>query len=121
MLIIFASLVLSMTTRYRSADGIERQQMKWFFLSLGIAAMALAIMSSEVVILNRPDNSTVSRSMFARGAVVPIAIGIAILRYGLFEIDRIISRTLGLCPGHRHAGRGLRRPRSSGSRRCWRR
>ena len=93
-LIVFSSLVISMVTRYRSAGHVERQQMKWFVLSLGVSAIGLAIVTTEVVILNHPDETTGLTVYVYAGAVVPVAIGIAILRHGLYDIDRIISRTI---------------------------
>ena len=93
-LILFPSLVISMVTRYRSAGHVERQQMKWFVLSLGISAIGLAFVSTEVVLLNHPDETTGLNVYIYAGAVVPVAIGIAILRNGLYDIDRIISRTI---------------------------
>jgi hypothetical protein len=93
-LIIFVSLGLSMVTRYRSAGRVERQQMKWFVLALGLSSIGLAMVTTEVVILGRPDNPTGLAAYVYLGALIPIAIGIAILRYRLYDIDRIISRTL---------------------------
>ena len=92
--IIFVSLVISMVSRYRSAGPIERQQLKWFVLALGVSAIGLGIASSEAIFNDRPENAIgLSVYVFA-GAVVPVAIGIAILRYRLYAIDRIISRTI---------------------------
>jgi hypothetical protein len=93
-LVIFASLVISMVTRYRSSGPVERQQMKWFVLSLGISSIGLAIVTTEVVILNHPDDTSGLAVYVFAGALVPVAIGIAILRNGLYDIDRIISRTI---------------------------
>jgi hypothetical protein len=93
-LISFAGLVLSMVTRYRSAGHVERQQMKWFVLALSLSSIGLGIVSTEVVLLDRPDSTTGLIAFIFLGALVPVAIGIAILRHGLYDIDRIISRTL---------------------------
>jgi hypothetical protein len=93
-LLVFVSLVISMVTRYRSAGHIERQQMKWFVVSLGISAIGLGVVTTEVVILDRPEETLGLTVYVYAGAVVPVAIGIAILRHGLYDIDRIISRTL---------------------------
>lgn len=92
--IIFASLAVSMVARYRSAGLVERHQLKWFVLALGISAIGLGIIAAEAMVINRPtDPIGLTINVFA-GTVVPIAIGIAILRYRLYEIDRIISRTI---------------------------
>jgi hypothetical protein len=93
-LVVFASLGLSMVTRYRSAGRIERQQLKWFVLASGLSAIALGIVTWEGIIMNRPDNTIGLTVYVFAGAVAPVAIGIAILRYHLFDIDRIISRTI---------------------------
>jgi len=92
--IIFASLVVSMASRYRSAGPIERQQLKWFVLALGVSAIGLGIASSEAIFNDRPENAIGLTLYVFAGAVVPVAIGIAILRYRLYAIDRIISRTI---------------------------
>ena len=93
-LVVFASLGLSMVSRYRSAGRVERQQLKWFVLASGLSAIALGIVSWEGIIMNRPDNTIGLTVYVFAGAVAPVAIGIAILRYHLFDIDRIVSRTL---------------------------
>ncbi len=93
-LIVLVGLGTSMVSRYRSSVRIERQQLKWFVLALGLSTIALGIMFLDTVILNRPaDGIGLAVYVFA-GALVPLAIGITILRYHLYDIDRIISRTL---------------------------
>jgi hypothetical protein len=77
--------------RFRRSRGVERQQLKWF------AAAIVAFM--VFLLLGNADGAT-QPTMFDVLAVwslslPPIAIGIAVLRYRLFEIDRIISRTIG--------------------------
>lgn len=94
-LIILAGLGISMVSRYRAAGQIERQQLKWFILALGLSAIGLGILLAESSVINRPANAVGLTVYVFAGAVVPVAIGIAILRYRLYEIDRIISRTIG--------------------------
>ncbi len=93
-LIVFVALGISMVTRYRTAGRIERVQMKWFVLALGISATALGAATMESVFMDGPvSGNSLTVYVFA-GALVPVAIGIAILRYHLYDIDRIISRSI---------------------------
>jgi hypothetical protein len=78
-----ASLVL----RFRRARGEERQQLKWFAY-----AAALLVTSNLVGSLLLPGGSDLAAAFTI--ALLPIAAGIAILRYRLYDIDRLISRTL---------------------------
>jgi hypothetical protein len=85
-----ASLVL----RFRRARGEERQQLKWFAY-----AAALLVTSNLVGSLLLPGGSDLGAAFTI--ALLPIAAGIAILRYRLYDIDRLINRTLvyGLLTG----------------------
>ena len=79
--------VLSLAFRYRRASTAERAQLKWLvYAGALVVAAALAGMSAA----NNLQNAMISGSL----ALVPVAIGIAVLRYRLYDIDRIISRTL---------------------------
>jgi hypothetical protein len=93
--IVIVTLGASMVSRYRSAGHIERQQMKWFVLSLGLAAITLGAATWESVFMDGPVSGNVLTAYAFAGALVPVAIGIAILRYRLYDIDRLISRSLG--------------------------
>ena len=78
----FTSLIL----RFRRSRGEERQQLKWFTYA---AALVPFVALGEVL----PE--AVANLLFAAlTAFLPIAAGIAILRYRLYEIDRLINRTL---------------------------
>ena len=82
--------------RFRRAVGIERQQLKWFG-SVGIATGLMLI-----PLLVDPFESDLLWILFIAGlALMPIAIGVAILRYRLYDIDRLVSRTIayGLLTG----------------------
>ena len=80
-----------MFVRYRQAGTVERQQLKWFGLVAGVAVVTFVI--------SIPNNGPISDAAWALGLamlpLLPIAIGIAILRYHLWDIDRIVSRTVG--------------------------
>jgi hypothetical protein len=80
--------VASLAFRYRRAGIAERAQLKWLVYA------AAAIVVAELV--SAPIKSTNLQNAISSGALalVPLAIGIAILRYRLYDIDRIISRTL---------------------------
>ena len=86
-------LALSILTRYRMSDTVERQQLKWFVLALLVTVGGIAAAAVGALISKQPSEAGVAVFGFA-GALIPVAIGIAILRYRLYDIDRLISRTL---------------------------
>jgi len=87
-------LGLSLASRYRMADAIGRQQLKWFVLALLVAIAGIAVAAVGAVVSEQPPEAGLVMFGFT-GAFVPVAIGIAILRHGLYDIDRLISRSLG--------------------------
>jgi 4-amino-4-deoxy-L-arabinose transferase-like glycosyltransferase len=73
----------ALAVRFHRAGGIERQQLKWLLFAAAITVMVISL--GEVV----------SRLwLLPLVPAVPVAAGVAILRYRLYDIDRIISRTL---------------------------
>jgi hypothetical protein len=84
----------SIVSRYRMSDGVGRQQLKWFILALLVALSGVALAAFGGLISGK-EPPEVGLAVFGfAGALVPVAIGIAILRYRLYDIDRLISRTL---------------------------
>ncbi len=83
-------VLLSLVLRYRRGSTTERQQLKWFAAAVVLtgACVALALLPLGPL----PIDFWVAWIMAL--PLIPIAIGIAILRYRLYEIDRIISRTI---------------------------
>src|SRR6266487_2669563 len=85
----------------RVYDAVQRQQVKWFmfalFAGLSLVVVGNGILGGLVAPLNAPDswyqllNGTFTAFLFIS---LPLAIGIAILRYRLWDIDVIINRTL---------------------------
>jgi hypothetical protein len=81
----------SLVARFRRASGVERQQLRWVALAAallvaaaGVALVGLAVGATEVV----------TWAIVAWVAGLPIALGAAVLRYRLYDLDRIISRTV---------------------------
>ena len=92
---LIVAAVLSVFVRLRGSVGIERQQLKWF--AYAVAAFAVGIVLVSVIeAVDTPswfERAGVAFFTLA-GVAYPVAIGIAILRYRLYDIDLIINRTL---------------------------
>ena len=89
------ALVAAVVARYRAAGRIERQQLKWFVFAIVAALAGMAVLTLAVWAADGPVNETGVVVFGLAASCAPIAIGIAILRYRLYEIDRIVSRTIG--------------------------
>lgn len=86
--VLFAALAL-LIVHWRRSWGIERAQFRWLFLGALIYAMVLT--TSQLPL---PNASIGLLVWIPSGLAIPASIGVAITRYRLFEIDRIVSRTL---------------------------
>jgi hypothetical protein len=80
--------LVSLVLRFRRSRGVERQQLKWFTY-----AAALAILF-EVVPTPQLEGEVHDVLFGLTFAFIPVAAGTAILRYRLYDIDRLIHRTL---------------------------
>jgi hypothetical protein len=81
----------SLVVRFGRARGVERQQLRWVAWAAALVALA-AIVALASAALGLPD--MLSWAAGACVALLPLATGAAILRYRLYDLDRIISRTL---------------------------
>jgi hypothetical protein len=81
----------SLVVRFRRARGIERQQLCWLVLA---AALTGAGMLASLVLVAAGNQVLVGWVSGICVALLPLATGAAILRYRLYDLDRIISRTL---------------------------
>jgi hypothetical protein len=99
-----ASTVLSassMVVRFRRAAGEERQQIKWFAFAAGFAALGWVVNSLVYSLAYANVGGTESLLLAVAQLLlllsllgIPLAVGIAILKYRLYDIDVIINRTL---------------------------
>jgi hypothetical protein len=95
-LLVLAGLIVgpvSLLLRFRRARGLERLQLRWLALGAALAAMSFAA-SMTALVLERSDGWVFQAALGISVAVLPLATGAAILRYRLYDIDRIVSRTL---------------------------
>jgi hypothetical protein len=89
--VLVPTALASLAVRFHRARGDERQQLKWF--GFGGAVLVLGAMLALVV--ERLEVPLLGPAFFAVFvSAVPTAIGVAVLRAGLYEIDRLLNRTL---------------------------
>jgi len=93
--VVFAASLAALVVRFRRSRGVVRQQMKWlaFAGAVPVSAFALSFLISPFFD-DGPLVDVVFITGFAGLMLIPVAVAIAILRYRLYEIDRVISRTL---------------------------
>ncbi len=85
----------SLAQRYRRGSPIERQQLKWFLAVVGCIAPALLvglILSGTYSGIAADISNAAWFVVIVGTALLPVPIGIAVLRYRLYEIDRLVSR-----------------------------
>ena len=85
--------IASLAVRFRRARREERRQLKWLTYAaalVGVALLVLLVAEATVGTSDEVSNTLVSLSV----AALPVSMGIAILRHGLFDIDVVINRTL---------------------------
>ncbi|HSK95649.1 MAG TPA: hypothetical protein VK891_03450 [Euzebyales bacterium] len=95
----FGSIVASVSAlllRYRRSTGVERLQLKWLVTAGTIAITGLlalnVLLATDAIGSDQPGAWEVVIGVSYIS--IPIAIGVAVLRYRLYEIDRLISRTV---------------------------
>ncbi|HET8587714.1 MAG TPA: hypothetical protein VFM74_07560 [Candidatus Limnocylindria bacterium] len=88
--IVFGLVVISLVQRYRRGGPVDRAQIKWFLYPAAVAGAGMGIGLTGIQVIG--DLAWLIG--LAATALLPIAIGIAILRHRLFDIDVIINRTL---------------------------
>jgi signal transduction histidine kinase len=88
---VFVGGIGSLILRYRRSKGVERQQLKWFAFAGALVAATFLLSGLWDLILPELVRKFTYAVPFI---VVPIAIGIAILRYRLYDIDIVINKTV---------------------------
>jgi hypothetical protein len=94
--ILYGAVAFSLFARMRRAAGVERQQIKWFVYAAAatIVGVVLAYMIPDMVATPRWFDRTGFAFNLVVTPAIPISMGIAILRYRLYDIDLLINRTI---------------------------
>jgi hypothetical protein len=86
-----ATMVASLAcvvVRFRSSGGVERQQLRW--VAAGAVAAVAGLLAGAAV----PQRTVISSILYSMVLCIPLAVAVAVLRYRLWDLDRIISRTV---------------------------
>jgi len=91
--VLFLTTVGAMIGRYRRSDTVVRQQIKWFAYAVGVYA------SINLAMFTVTENGGVGQDLSIlidsiTFSVIPIALAVALFRYRLFDLDRLVSRTV---------------------------
>jgi hypothetical protein len=88
------SSVVSLVVRFRRSQGQERQQMKWLTYAaatvVGMVLLTTLLEAANLVFLS--EMAGLATDLLIAG--IPVGVGIAVLRYRLYDIDVVINRTL---------------------------
>jgi hypothetical protein len=93
---VVAAGALTLVVRWFRSRGVERQQMKWFAFGavILIASFAFIFLVSSALHTDDPvDTVPGALAQFVGFSSIAVAIGVAVLRHRVYDIDRIISRT----------------------------
>jgi hypothetical protein len=74
--------------RFRSSVGVERQQLRW--VAAGAAAAVAGLLGGAAV----PQGIVLSGVLYSSVLFIPLAVAVAVLRYRLWDLDRLVSRTV---------------------------
>jgi hypothetical protein len=83
-LLVLAIALVSLVTRLRRATGEERQQVKWFVYT--VVTVMLVFVTTTLALG--------AGYLFPLFGLIPVSVAIAVFKYRLYEIDRLINRTL---------------------------
>jgi hypothetical protein len=93
--VLMVAAAISLFVRFRRSAGIERQQLSW--ITAAIAFVVVTVVGGFIVGQVAPalaDSGVIWLGAIVAFPCVPIAVGIAVMRYRLYEIDTIINRAI---------------------------
>jgi hypothetical protein len=87
------AVIGSLVVRLWRARGVERQQLKWFVYAAVVALVVLVV--ANVFLYDLMEDSPLGSILWGAAPVaLAVAVAVAVLRYRLYEIDRLVNRTL---------------------------
>lgn len=86
--------LLSIVIRLRRSEGVERQQLKW--VAFAVSAMGVLALTIEVFLANFSEDVYLRVTWLVALSIllIPIAMAMAMLRYRLYDVDRVVSRSV---------------------------
>jgi two-component system, NarL family, sensor kinase len=84
---------VAVRTRYLRADGVERVQILWLACAAWLVPVTVIVCIGGILFANDPDG-LIFGFLLATVVAFPAAIGVAVLRYRLYELDRVVNRAL---------------------------
>jgi hypothetical protein len=96
MLLLLAMLasIASLLFRFRRAGWAERQQLKWLLYAAAVVGAAFVVVGVLGATVASLSDDVINATVTGAATAIPFAMGIAILRHGLYDIDLVINRTL---------------------------
>jgi hypothetical protein len=83
----------SLVVRFRRARGVERQQLKWLAYAAALVVLGFPLLVAAEGVIRAPELvADIASAVLV--LPIPVAVSVAVLRYRLYDIDRIINRTL---------------------------
>ena len=92
--VLVVAVVVSVVARFRRSSGMRRQQLKWFVFAVLLWVAWIPVTLIPEVLLDGDPPAALNLAWVIPVGLIPASIGLAILRHRLYEIDRIISRTV---------------------------
>jgi hypothetical protein len=83
-LLVLATALVSLVLRLRRAPGEERQQVKWFVYT--VVTVVLVFVTTTLILSGG--------YLFPVFGLIPVSVAVAVFKYRLYDIDRLINRTL---------------------------
>ena len=84
---------VSLLVRFRRARGDERQQLKWLLFAVVVVVLGVPLLSVAPIPIH-PSELAVDIVVSVLVSLIPVAVGLAVLKFRLYDLDRLISRTL---------------------------
>lgn len=85
----------SLVIRYRRARGVERQQLKWLVYAISVFVVEILVVETLWIdVLGNEMPGLFDQVSAVLWLAIPVSIAVAVLRYRLYELDRLISRTV---------------------------
>lgn len=92
--LLFLASIVSLVLRFRRSSGVERQQLKWFVFPVALFPFLFALSQLAGQFDNTEEEFSTFILVMVGLLLIPIGMGVAMLRYRLYDIDVLINRAL---------------------------